>query len=280
MDIAHLASELIYRIDYHTYWGVFLFGLLISATAMSTGIDGAIFWEQVLLFVYGLEPSVAIAYAIGIEVFGFGSGLYGYAKYRKIQYHVAIFLLIFALPLGIIGAAMSKVLPADVLIFLMGVGCVVLAINNVYRARTKTQERLPGELEIVNKPLGAFLGAVGGFFSGAIGVGIGEIDHYYLMMKNKYPVPYTSGTAVFMVAVTAIACTLFNIFHFKSSGQFNFNQVLSIMVFAAPAVVIGARVGVYLAHIIKRKQFNYYIAIVFTIMAFFSFYKVFHLVHN
>jgi hypothetical protein len=90
------------QIDFQTYWCVFFFGLAISITAMSTGIDGAIFWAPVLLIVYKVEPSVAIACAICIEIFGFGSGIYGYARRGKIQYKAALYLLKFTIPVGIL----------------------------------------------------------------------------------------------------------------------------------------------------------------------------------
>lgn len=36
--------------DYQTFWPIFPIGIMIATTAMSTGIDGAIFWAPVLLF--------------------------------------------------------------------------------------------------------------------------------------------------------------------------------------------------------------------------------------
>lgn len=72
--------------DYQNFWPIFPIGLAIATTAMATGIDGAIFWSPVLLFGFGLPPEIAIACGIFIEVFGFGSGVYGYALKKVILY--------------------------------------------------------------------------------------------------------------------------------------------------------------------------------------------------
>jgi uncharacterized membrane protein YfcA len=123
--------------------------------------------------------------------------------------------------------------------------------------------------------LGLFLSAVGGFFTGIIGVGIGEINHYYIMMKNRYPVSYASGTTVYMIAITAFLASIFNFFYFKEAEHFDFIQIFNIIFFAVPGVLIGSRLGVIVAHRVERKHFNYAIAVIFIVIALVSFYRVF-----
>lgn len=272
MDIVSILSQ----IDFATYWGVFIFGLAISATAMSTGIDGAVFWAPVLLLIYKVDPAVAIACAIAIEVFGFGSGVYGYAKNKKILYKQACFFLIFAIPLGILGAYVSKIVSANLLISLIGLSCIILMVINWRRAKFTMHEKDSKKLELKNKGVGGLVNGIGGFFTGIIGIGIGEANHYYLLIKNRYPIAYASGTSVFTIAVTAIVCTVFNMIYFKASTNvFNWTQIISILAFAIPSVIIGARFGVVLAHNIKRKSFNYFLVSVFAFMAVISFYRVY-----
>ncbi len=264
------------QIDIATYWGVFLFGLAISATAMSTGIDGAVFWAPVLLLVYKVDPAVAIACAIAIEVFGFGSGVYGYAKKKKILYKQGLFFLIFAIPLGIFGAYVSKIVSANLLISLIGISCVVLTVVNWRRAKFDKAEKDSKNLQLKQKGIGGLVNGIGGFFTGIIGIGIGEANHYYLLIKNRYPIAYASGTSVFTIAITAFICTVFNMVYFKTSADaFNWMQIVSILVFAIPSVMIGARFGVLLAHKIQRKAFNYFLVSVFAFMAVISFYRVY-----
>ncbi len=234
-------------------------------------MDGAIFWAPVLLLVYKVEPSVAISCAIFIELFGFGSGVYGYSKRKKIRYKQAAFLLMFTIPLGVLGAYVSKILPSDALIVIISMVCIALAYMNYSNGKKKIKTRGSKDAKLENKKLGGISSTIGGFFAGAIGVGIGESNNYYLLIKNKYPVTFAAGTTVFMVAVTDVFISLFNFLYFKKfSGGFDFVEVASILVFAIPAVMIGARVGVVVAHKLKRQHFNHVLASVFSIMALIS----------
>jgi uncharacterized membrane protein YfcA len=88
--------------DYQTFWLIFPVGLFIATIAIATGIDGAIFWTPVLLFGFGISPEIAIACGIFIEVFGFGSGVYGYALKKKILYKEIMSLLFFAVTFGLL----------------------------------------------------------------------------------------------------------------------------------------------------------------------------------
>jgi len=260
--------------DYSTYWGIFPLGILIATLAMSTGIDGAVFWAPVLLFLYKLDPITAIACGIFIEVFGFGSGVYGYAIKKKIRYREAFELMLFTIPFGLLGAFASKLLPGKVLISLIGISSIILIFNNIYRAKQKIKERSFDKLFLKNKPLGYFLSALGGFFTGTIGVGIGEANHYYLLMKNRYPVVWCSGTTVFMIAITAFVASVFNFFYFREGHAVHLIEIYNIVFFAIPGVLIGSRLGVLVAHRIKRKTFNYFISVIFTVIAILSFYRV------
>lgn len=262
------------QLDYHTYWTVFFFGLLISTTAMSSGIDGAVFWAPVLLLIYKVDPAVAIACAIFIEIFGFGSGIYGYAKSKKIKYKQAAYLLMFTIPMGVIGAFVSKILPENILILLISLSCFFLVAMNLRRAKTHVEVRDPKDLSLRNKKMGGILSMIGGFFMGAIGVGVGETNHYYLLMKNKYPTTYAVGTSVFMIAISAFFCSVFNLLYFAGSSSFDLRTIASILIFAIPAVILGARLGVRLAHAIERHHFNYMLAGVFSFMAIISLYRI------
>ncbi|MBU0668075.1 sulfite exporter TauE/SafE family protein [Patescibacteria group bacterium] len=266
--------SLLSQLDYHTYWGVFIFGILISTTAMSSGIDGAVFWAPVLLIVYRVEPSVAIACAIFIEIFGFGSGIYGYVKRKKIKYREALYLLMFTIPMGMLGAYVSKLLPEKFLIFLISLSCLFLIVVNVKRAKMHVEVRKPDDLSLRNMKLGAILSMIGGFFVGTIGIGIGETNHYYLLIRNKYPTTFAVGTSVFMIAITAFFCSLFNLFYFAGSSSFDLVKTASILVFAIPSVIFGARIGVRIAHIIERQHFNYMLAGIFCFMCVISFYRI------
>ncbi|TAN45475.1 MAG: sulfite exporter TauE/SafE family protein [Nitrospirae bacterium] len=262
-------------IDFQTYWGIFPLGIAISTLAMLTGIDGAAFWGPALLLLYGVDPAVAVACGIFIEVFGFGSGVYGYARRGKILFRYALPFLVVAVPFGLAGAYISKTLSPTAIAAAIGIGCLFLAYRNFERARLSIQETAPDSLHIENKSAGYLLSGIGGFFTGVIGFGLGETNNYYLLIKNRFPATYATGTTVFMIALTAFAASLFNVFYFKQAAQLDLTRIYSIVVFAVPAVLIGGQLGVRLAHIICRPVLHYVLVAVFILMAVMSFTRTF-----
>lgn len=270
--VSFVAIAQVTPIDYARYWPLLPTGLVIASLAMSTGLDGAVFWTPVLLYGYGLQPSVAISCAICIEIFGFGSGVCNYAAARCILYRQGVTLLAVAVPCGLVGALVSKILPAKPIIVILGLSCIYLVVVNLQRAAQRhLVQRSPGDLALRFTGLGRALSAIGGFFTGLIGVGIGEANHYYLMMKNHYPVVFTSGTSVFMVGVTAFATTVFNFIYYRDYAHINLSAVYNIVLFAAPGVMLGSRVGVRIAQRVERRTFNIGIAIIFVVIAALSF---------
>ena len=169
---------------------------------------------------------------------------------------------------------MSKMLPENLLILLISLSCVFLIVVNLRRAKSHVDVRDVNDLELENKKLGGILSVIGGFFMGAIGVGVGETNHYYLLMRNKYPTTYAVGTSVFMIALSALFCSVFNLIYFASSSSFDAIAIASILVFAVPGVILGARIGVRLAHAVERQHFNYMLTGVFSFMAIISMYRI------
>jgi uncharacterized membrane protein YfcA len=253
--------------DFHTYWVIFPVGIVISSLAMSTGIDGAAFWGPVLLLGFEVPPTVAVASGIFIELFGFGSGVYGYARRKKIVFRVAVPLLLFAIPFSLLGSYSSKIFPPAVVTGLIGSGCIFMALRNVQRARQIVSERSIEDLHLRHDLMGQLLSSIGGFFTGAIGFGMGETNAYYFLVKNRYPITYSSGTSVFMIAVTALTTSILNMLYYRQSIPSDISVLFNIVLFAVPAVIIGGQLGVRLAHIAHRKCFHYSLSVVFAIMA-------------
>ncbi|MBF0564599.1 MAG: sulfite exporter TauE/SafE family protein [Nitrospirae bacterium] len=272
-------------IDYATYWSVLPVGIAVATVAMSTGIDGAAFWAPVLLLGYGIEPHTAVACGVLIEFFGFGSGTVGYAGKKKIMYGTAGLMLSAGLTAGMLGALISKQIPPKSLVFIMGTGCAFLMYYNAGQARAhaKNARTANGGAcpdEAANSPAhrrlaGLALGAIGGFFTGTIGVGLGITNNYYFHALKRYPVPLSSGTSVFIIAITAFFTSLVNLGYYGYGHELDVNKMAGILIFAIPAVILGAQAGVKLSHVIDKKRFCYFAAVVFSAMALIAFYRVF-----
>lgn len=254
-------------IDFHAYWVIFPAGIVIASIAMSTGIEGSAMWAPVLLVMFRVPPTAAVACGIFLMIFGFGSGVCGYVRKKKVVFRVAVPLLFFSIPFSLLGSYTSRMLPSAMLTALMGAGCISLALWNVQRAREPACEQLAEDLCPAQRLPGYLLSSIGGFFTGAIGCGLGEMNSYYFLVKNRYPATYASGTTVFIMAVTALTTSFFNVFFYNRHVPSDYQVLINVVLFAVPGVIIGGQVGVILAHTVRRQEFHYFLSVVFTIMA-------------
>lgn len=119
-----------------SFWWMFPLAILIASVAMTFGIGGAAFLSPFFLIVIGLRPEVAVALGVLVEVFGFGSGLVGYAKAKFVNYHLATRVLPFAVGFALLGAFLGKNLPSNLLEILLAVALFALAVAFLGRERS------------------------------------------------------------------------------------------------------------------------------------------------
>jgi uncharacterized membrane protein YfcA len=158
---------------------------------------------------------------------------------------------------------------------ILGVGAIFLVHTNWKRGKLEFSERCPRCSPLSQKKLGGVSTSLGGLFAGSIGLGLGETNNnYYLIAKNRFPSVYAAGTTVFMIAITDLFTSVFNAFYFsKYSNIANFSQIISILFFAIPSVLIGAQIGVYLGHVFSRKFFSYTVAGILSVVSILAFYR-------
>ena len=89
---------------------------------------------------------------------------------------------------------------------------------------------------------------------GMISAGLGEINELNFLKKMKLPVPSASATSVFLVAMSATVGSGSHAYFLVRQGDTSiFADVISILVFTVPGVIIGAQIGVLLANIMKAR---------------------------
>ncbi len=117
---------------------------------------------------------------------------------------------------------------------------------------------------------------LGGLLVGMISAGLGEINELNFLQKMKLPVPSASATSVFLVAMSATVGSFFHAYFLVQHGETSiFTNVISILVFTAPGVIVGAQIGVLLANIIKVNLMGRFIGILFLVLAVLTFMLVF-----
>ncbi len=268
------------------YWFMFPISIGIATIAMSTGIGGAVFFSPIFMLALKIEPSVAIGTALITELFGFASGVYAYARQGLIDFKLGLSLLMFSVPAAIIGSLTVEAFPADVLKAIFAVGVVFIGWQLFSSLRHQEVRAIEGGIDeagresstsrlvdrsgrefrytICNKGQGMCFAALGGWFLGMISVGLAELQEYHLVVRCRIPPPVAVGTAIFVVVVSVLVASAghFYTFAFKSEPEVLW-QVLSLVAFTVPGVVVGGQIGPLLQARLDPDHIKVGLAVVF-----------------
>ncbi|MHA1265962.1 MAG: sulfite exporter TauE/SafE family protein [Candidatus Helarchaeota archaeon] len=274
-----------------TYWYMFPVALLIATVAMLFGIGGAIFFSPFFILVLSLDPQMAISLGLLIEVFGFSSGLVGYIRLKLINFHLSTRILPFALIGGILGALVGKYIPAISLEIILAGIIFFLGISFLLGEKTQKYVHYPfhphieeyrkaGHLDqrpylhwldfwtdFKKKPFIFVTSMIGGVIVGLSSTGLGEINSYNFVKRLKMDLGESAGTSIFIIAIVAIATSLFNISFLFLNISGDGSMMLEILLFTIPGVILGAQIGSKLASRLNREKLLKVLPILFIIIA-------------
>lgn len=284
--------------DWIQYWFMFPVSVCIATTAMLSGIGGAALFIPIFVIIfpmlgpeYPLTTAAAIGSALMTEVFGFSSGFVGYYRKRLIDFRSAVPFFSVAIPIAIIGAVLLAVLKEQEIVLkgayalLMLVLCPMI-LRHTPPAEMYIEHGAEGADPSHSRPvrtiisrdqhtytyraprlgaIGAAMTSVGGFLTGLLGVGIGEVIMPQLVKRNHVPVAVAAATSVFTVIVT-IACASFTqVMALMAAGGANAIP-WNLVCYTVPAVIIGGQIGPWLQGRIAQRTMEKTIAILFGII--------------
>ena len=263
---------------------------------MSSGIGGAVFFSPLFMIGLKLEPRIAIGAALATELFGFSSGLIAYYRAKLVDFRLAVNLLLFSVPAALLGTIYSDLAPPLVLKAIFAVGLIFIGYQLFSSWRKEEREEreaafkkeFASEFEseltdssgniyrytICNKPMGRSFAAIGGAFVGMISVGLAELQEYHLVARCKVPTPVAVATSIFVVVITVLVASVGHFCAFAKEGSEVLSQVVSIVMFTAPGVVIGGQIGPKLQKIIPEDKMKVGISFVFLIIGMFMLYTI------
>ncbi len=261
------------------YWFMFPIGVLFATIAMAVGIGGAAMFTPFFLLVLRIPANIAVGVGLFIEVFGFGSGLLGFARKKLIEYKVGIFILCFTIPAAMIGAFVANSIP-EVWIKLTLAGLLlILAIRIIEPDKTVTlkchqkQEPCTHDEEQdcyrtpENKIMVGLLTAIGGLLGGMVSTGIGEMNDFALLKKYEMHGPIAAGTSVFVVALTVLVGSASHAYAFFTQSLNQLEQVFNILIFTIPGVLLGGQLGVKVSELIPEEKREIVVGSLFVILA-------------
>lgn len=278
------------------FWYLFPIAIVIATVAMSSGVGGAVFFSPLFMLGLQLNPRVAIGAALATELFGFTSGLIAYFKAKLIDFDLAKNLLLFSVPAAILGAYYGDKIPAIVLkaVFAVGLMFIGQQLFSSWRKeeRQKMEQKHRKEFEddfeseltddtgkvyhytVCNRNMGRSFATMGGAFVGMISVGLAELQEYHLVARCKVPTPVAVGTSVFVVVITVFVASAGHFYEFATDEGEMMNQVLNVIIYTIPGVIIGGQIGPKLQTVVPEDKMKAAISVVFMILGVFMLYTL------
>ena len=121
--------------------------------------------------------------------------------------------------------------------------------------------------KVCGKWLGMVTASVGGFFTGMISTGLGELNSYFLLEKCKVPARVAVATSVFTVALTALSAATGHAIHIFQSGPDVLKQVFSFVIFTIPGVLVGGQIGPALSSRVSQHVLEKSLGILFILVS-------------
>lgn len=278
------------------FWYLFPISILIATIAMSSGVGGAVFFSPLFMLVLQLEPKEAIGAALLTELFGFASGLFAYYRSQLIDFTLAKNLLIFSLPMAVLGSLYADLIPGIVLkaVFAAGLLFIGYQLFASWRKEEREKQEMANKKEfeqlyerkitdnhgntyqytVCNKNMGRLFAAIGGAFVGMISVGLAELQEYHLVARCRVPTPVAVATSIFVVVITVLVASAGHIFEFSRSGGSEISLILSVVVFTIPGVVIGGQLGPKLQKVVPEDKMKMAISLLFVGIGLLMFYTL------
>jgi uncharacterized protein len=271
------------------FWFMLPIAFAIATLAMASGIGGATFFSPLFILALRLEPEVAIGTALITETFGFASGLYAYIRDRVIDFKLGGIMLAATVPMALLGTYLGGVIDPSILKIVLAVGLLAVAVSFLHAPddeEVKRTNRLAAETLATTNPEacitardgeqicyvvkrkfeGLISGGVGGLFVGMISTGLGELNDYFLLKRCKVPSRVAVATSVFVIAVTVLAASGGHVVRFTQAGTETIQQVLSLVIFTVPGVLIGGQVGPKVAAKVPERTMQVILSVLFIII--------------
>lgn len=230
-------------------------GLIVGFVVGMTGMGGGALMTPMLIFVFRVDPLVAVSSDIVASLFTKPAGAIVHLRRRTVNLPLVGWLCLGSVPAAFSGALLIKSVPFEdeldtILRYVLGValllaalGLVVRAVLQMVRNRSAFGEgpTVPSAPELVVRPLPTvLLGALAGLMVGLTSVGAGSIIIVILLLM--YPALKASqvvGTDLVQAVPLVAAASLGHILY----GDFSLGLTVSLLIGAIPGAWFGAQVS-------------------------------------
>ncbi|MBE0524736.1 MAG: sulfite exporter TauE/SafE family protein [Methanosarcinales archaeon] len=246
-----------------TFWYLFPIGIIISIVSMSAGISGANFWIPIYLFLIKIDPLISFWLALITMIFGFGSGVIRNIYQGTVNWYMVKQYLIPTIPAAVIGSLLTSHVNENILIFIFGSFIFIYGTYQLTTSITSRKEQ-PKHQRIFWE-----LGILAGFMKGLIATGLGKLitpgmwNHYRI--KNPSQVIGSTVVIIFIVDIIAAVARM-NPFFVNELIE-NKLEIVNILVFVLPSVVIGGQIGPQTIRGLEANHLKIYISIILILVS-------------
>ena len=246
------------------FWYLFPVAIVIAILAMSGGVSGSNFWLPVYTIWLGLEPKLAFWLSMITMLVGFGSGVTRNLMNKTINWRLAKLYAITSIPGALIGGVLAVYLNVKILLITFAVFVFFFGIHLLHKGLTGKDIDIPPHNKIF-----WWVGFIGGLLKGLIATGLAKMLVPCLVnhkdIKHHAEAVGTTVFLVFVVNVVAIFARIDTSLIESLSGQTS--QLLSILLWVAPGVLIGGQIGPQIAKKISKRHLHTYVGALLIIVS-------------
>jgi uncharacterized protein len=234
------------------YWFLLPLGIAIATLVMSAGVSGATLWVPVYLLWLRLDVATAFWLGLLTMLFGFGSGVYRNWRDRSYDGPLVRGFMAASVPAALVGGWAAALVNERVLVGGFGLFLFAYAMVLSYFELRARGEDDDGAGSGVSYPIAI----VGGLLTGLISIGVGIVAMPSVLRHRSIHTPGAGiGSLVIIIFFTSLAATIGRLRPaFVDQLARNLPELAAILLWAAPAVVIGGQIGPRIAQLIPSKR--------------------------
>lgn len=219
--------------------------IIIASVVSSIGLGGGILWMPLFLILLKMEPGNAVVTSLLIQTAGMGSSSYAYSRQKCIDYKLALFFLVIALPGLAVGAKFAYLLSQAQMKMILGLlvmGTALWFVSSNQKYDDKGTIRIELQKSFRYSGIVALM-AVG---SGMLSISMGEWLVPLMRSKLAMRMQNAIGTSVLIIFTNCISGAAV---HLLMGGRAEINVVM----WAVPGVIIGGQIGPRIAARINER---------------------------
>lgn len=231
-----------------------IIGIIAGGYGTIVGAGGGFIFVPALLILLDMDPVIAAGSGLVIVLINAITGVFGYAKQKKIHYKTALTIGISALPGAFLGVWLLQVYSSQYfyVIFatvLAGLGIFLFYKNSALQGKL-FKNRAPvaatqAEPKVLNNNWFIPLGLVMGVLSSYLGIGGGWLLVPILIYLFKVPTHQAAATSILSLSLYSTVGVISHLFYNNIDWM--------IVAFGGVGVIIGANIGVKLSQRLPGK---------------------------